>query len=150
MVKMKTTTPTQQQQLINEGYSQVGSTNENEQQSQHPLQGMPTLPTLPRGSTSVPGVVNFSQPNLAGSGGGGSGGSSSSSSTTTISSTTTNSTGIPSIPAYHALGAARHVQPVVNPNNVSVDKRAHDKYAKKFVRSVPLCWRTTLAVVVVF
>jgi hypothetical protein len=61
---------------------------------------MPTLPTLPCGSTK--------------------------------------SSGIPLIPAYHALGAARHIQPVVNLNNVSVDKRAHDKYAKKFVWSVPL------------
>ena len=99
---------------------------------------MPTLPTLPRGSTLVPGVVNISQPNPVGSGCGGSGGSSSSSSTTTISSTLTKSSGIPSIPAYHALGAARHFQPVVNSNNVSVDKWAHDKYTKKFVRSVPL------------
>ena len=133
MARAKTTTTTQQQQ------SPVGSTGG----LQSPLRGMPTIPTMPRGSASVPGVINITSQPMVGGDAGGDGGSSSGSSThsgSIRSNSGTQSTGIPTIPAYHALGAARinAQQNMSSPKPVSVDKKAHDKYAKKFVRVVPI------------
>ena len=83
---------------------------------------------------------------MAGGGGGGSssggssGGGGSASSVTGTSMSTASSSHIREIPAYHQLGnAGGGVKSPTSKNHVvSIDKRAHDKYAKTFVRAIPL------------
>jgi len=54
--------------------------------------------------------------------------------------TTTSSVSIPNIPSYHKLGArgATTTARSLPSSSVQVDKRAHEKYAKKFARVVPI------------
>ena len=112
------------------------TTTETQQPFSTPLRSMPTIPTLPRGSLSVPGEIRVNSD----ASGNNNGSSDSSDSSTSSTSTSTQSSGIPTIPAYHALGAARQAQQafVVKSKSVPVDSRAHEKYSKKFVRTVPI------------
>jgi len=132
----------QNDQLDNDGDD---DNNNGEELNQGFLGGMPTIPS--RSASNQQNNVNVPPEIMANGGGGGgsSGGSSgggSASSVTGLTISTASSSHIPEIPAYHRLGNAGagglRSSKSEDHHVVSIDKRAHDKYAKKFVRAIPL------------
>jgi len=104
------------------------------------------MPTIHSRQT-VPKSVNVTPSGgqavaAAGGGGGGAGGGDGSSSlgkSTLSSKSTSLSMSLPEIPSFHHLGARNSVSesaPVSLP--AQIDQRAHDKYAEKFARVVPI------------
>ena len=106
----------------------------------HGLAGqMPPTPSQPFtvNATPVPTIVN-----VGGNGGGGSGcggiesGGSISSSTTWSSNM---STRLPTIPSFHNLGTRGATGNSTSAwSLVHIDKRAHEKYVKKFTQAIPI------------
>jgi hypothetical protein len=88
-------------------------------------------------ATPVPTIVNVGGNGGGSSGGGGNGSGGSISSSTTWSSNT--STRLPTIPSFHNLGARGETSKSTSASSmVHIDKRAHEKYAKKFTRAIPI------------
>ncbi len=102
----------------------------------HGLAGqMPPTPSQPFtvNATPVPTIVNGG----GSSGGGGNGSGGSISSSTTRSSNM--STILPTIPSFHNLGArGANGKSTSASSMVRIDKRAHEKYAKKFTCAIPI------------
>jgi hypothetical protein len=100
---------------------------------------MPPTPSQPftANATPVPTTVNVGGNGGGGSGGGGNGsGCSISSSTTRLSNM---STRLPTIPSFHNLGARGATGNSTSASSlVHIDKRAHEKYAKKFTHAIPI------------
>ncbi len=104
-----------------------------------PAGQMPPTPSQPFtvNATPVPTVVNVDGNGGGSSGGGGYGSEGSISLSTTWSSNT--STRLPTIPTFHNLGARGATGKSASESSmVHIDKRAHEKYAKKFTRSIPI------------
>jgi len=95
------------------------------------------------GGMNIPSTVNITSGQVGGGGGGGGGsnnnnGGSSVSSSTTSSSSTLRSI-IPGIQPFHNLGAGHSASnSSSSPQVVASDPRAHNKYAQKFNRPVPI------------
>jgi hypothetical protein len=88
-------------------------------------------------ATPVPTIVNVGGNGGCSSGGGGNGSGGSISSSTTWSSNT--STRLPTIPSFHNLGAGgANGKSTSTSSTVYIDKRAHEKYAKKFTHAIPI------------
>jgi hypothetical protein len=100
---------------------------------------MPPSPSQPftANATPVPTIVN-----VGGNGGGGSGGGGNESGGSISSSTTRSSnmsTRLPTIPSFHNLGVRGATGNSTSASSsVHIDKRAHEKYAKKFTRAIPI------------
>ncbi len=99
---------------------------------------MPPTPSQPFivNATSVSTIVNDGGNGGGDSGGGGNGIGGSNSSSTTRSSNM--STRLPTIPSFHNLGARDATGKSTSVSSlVHIDKRAHEKYAKKLTRAIP-------------
>ena len=122
------------------------------QQQQGSLAAMPPIPQQGvSGNASAPAhagryhqapsVVNLQVPsivNIASGPGGVAGGAGGGSSSSSSSSNSSSFSLIPSIPAFHNLGAGRQIVHSSNQSTSSVDARAHDKYSKKFSLPIPI------------
>jgi hypothetical protein len=100
---------------------------------------MPPTPSQPFtvNATPVPTIVNVGGNGGGSSGGGGNGSGGSISLSTTWSSNT--STRLTTIPSFHNLGARGATGKSTSVSStVHIDKRAHEKYAKKFTRAIPI------------
>ncbi len=100
---------------------------------------MPPTPSQPftMNATPAPTVVNVGGNGGGSSGAGGNGSGGSISSSTTRSSNT--STRLPTIPSFHNLGArGANGESTSASSTVHIDKRAHEKYAKKFTCAIPI------------
>jgi hypothetical protein len=92
-------------------------------------------------ATPVPTIVNVGGNCGGDSGGGGNGSGGSISSSTTRSSNM--STRLPTIPSFHNLGARGATGNSTSALSlVHIDKRAHEKYAKKFTRVIQFLRRS--------
>lgn len=129
------TTKTRQQQQQREHNDSQSANSQPAEETK--TQGSGILGGMPK----IPSQVNVTAGGGdGGDGGGGSGGSNRQLSGSSVSSqTTTSSVSIPDIPSYHNLGARGATTARSLPSSsVQVDKRAHEKYAKKFARVVPI------------
>ncbi len=118
---------------------QQGNNNLNIIGTQGPAGQMPPTPSQPftMNATPVPTIVNVGGNGGGSSGGGGNGSGGSISSSTTRSSNM--STWLPTIPTFHNLGARGATGTSTSESSmVHIDKRAHQKYAKKFSRAIPI------------
>ncbi len=100
---------------------------------------MPPTPSQPFtvNATPVPTIVNVGGNGGGGSGGGDNGIGGSISLSTTQSSNM--STRLPTIPSFHNLGARSATGYSSSASSlVHIDKRAHEKYAKKFTCAIPI------------
>jgi hypothetical protein len=100
---------------------------------------MPPTPSQPftANATPVPTIENVGGNGGGGSGGGGNGSGGSISSSTTRSSNM--STRLPTIASFHNLGARGATGNFTSALSlVHIDKRAHEKYAKKFTLAIPI------------
>ncbi len=100
---------------------------------------MPPTPSQPFtvNATPVPTIVNVGGNGGGSSGGGGNGSGCSISSSTTRSSNT--STRLPTIPSFHNLGArGANGKSTSASSMVNIDKRSHEKNAKKFTHAIPI------------
>ena len=100
---------------------------------------MPPTPSQPFtvNATPVPTIVNVGGNGGGSSGGGGNGSGGSISLSTTWSSNM--STRLPTIPSFHNLGARGATGNSTSASSlVHIDKRAHEKYAKKFTHAIPV------------
>ena len=100
---------------------------------------MPPTPSQPftMNATPVPTIVNVGGNGGGDSGGGGNGSGGSISLSTTRSSNMSNR--LPTIPSFHNLGARGATgKSASESSTVHIDKRAHEKYAKKFTRAIPI------------
>jgi hypothetical protein len=141
-------TRTQQQQLllqriaINMGVpvaKQQGNNNLNIVGTRGLAGRMPPTPSQPFtvNATPVPTIVNVGGNGGGSCGGGGNGSGGSISLSTTWSSNT--STRLPTIPSFHSLGArGANGKSTSASSTVHIDKRAHEKYAKKFTHAIPI------------
>jgi hypothetical protein len=107
--------------------------------NQGPAGQMPPTPSQPFAvnATPVPTIVNGGGNGGGSSGGEGNGSGGSISLSTTWSLNT--STRLPTIPIFHNLGARGATgKSASESSTVHIDKRAHEKYAKKFTRAIPI------------
>ncbi len=106
----------------------------------HGLAGqMPPTPSQPFtvNATPDPTIVNVGGNGGGSSGGGGNGSGGSISLSTTRSSNMSNR--LPTIPSFHNLGARGATGKSTSVSSmVHIDKRAHEKYAKKFTCAIPI------------
>lgn len=96
------------------------------------------------GGSNIPTTVNVTSGQVLGGGGGGGGGGSNHNGQSSVSSSTTSSSSmlqsiIPGIQPFHNLGAGHSASnSSSSPQVVASDPRAHNKYAQKFNRPVPI------------
>ncbi len=141
-------TRTQQQQLLLQQIAVIVGVPVAEQQGNNNLNivgtrglasQMPPTPSQPFtvNATPVPTIANVGGNGGGSSGDGGNGsGGSISSSTTRFSNM---STRLPTIPSFHNLGArGANDKSTFASSTVHIDKHAHEKYAKKFTRAIPI------------